>query len=169
MTARRSLPQLVTAAEAIRADGVAHDPWLAELELVGIGWATVELERSAEELLETLTDAGLPEPDWLPAPRDAVLGATAWIASGEAGRPAIVLLEPDTEGRLAATLARFGEGVAAVYLEATGGGAAEQPRLGRSSPGPLGPSRIILSGRTWGPHVIVLEPSTSASSSGLPS
>ena len=33
----------------------------------------------------------------------------------------LLLLEPDTEGRLAATIARHGEGVVAVYVRASGG------------------------------------------------
>lgn len=157
MSARRSLPELLAAAEGIRIGGELHDPWLSGLRLAGIGWATVELERGAEELFEALKEAGMPEPNWAPASRDAVLGGSAWVAGGDDGRPAIVLLEPDTEGRLAATLARFGEGVAAVYLEATGDGVVEPARVGRSSAGPLGRSRIILARPAWGPHVIVME------------
>jgi hypothetical protein len=157
MKSRLSLTALLAAAEDVRASSAAHDPWLSTLQLVGIGWATVELERAADELLDAFTDAGLPEPDWQPAPRETLLGASAWVTPADGARPAIVLLEPDTEGRLSATLARFGEGVAAVYLQRTGDQATDSARLGRSSPGPLGTSRMVLAGRTWGPHVIVFE------------
>jgi hypothetical protein len=157
MTSRPSLPALLAAAEEVRASGAAHDPWLSPLQLVGIGWATVELERAADELLGAFTAAGAPEPDWQPAPREALLGASAWVTLAAGARPAIVLLEPDTEGRLSATLARFGEGVAAVYLQRTADQAIDPARLGRSSPGPLGTSRMVLAGPTWGPHVIVIE------------
>jgi hypothetical protein len=175
---------LFAAADEIRRSGVERDPWLAALRLVGIGWATVELERAAEDLSDAFGRAGLPNPDWAPAERDALLGATAWTgATGWLGAPgwgsgrrdgaadgdapAIVLLEPDTEGRLAATLARFDEGVVAIYLEAPPEPAAGTPqgpypfdpaRLGSSSPGPLGPARIVLARPTWGPHILVVSP-----------
>jgi hypothetical protein len=152
-----SLDGLLAAAQAVRAGAAARDPWLSGLRVLGIGWATVELERAAQELLEAFSTAGLPDPQWEPAPREGLLGATAWAEPGDAARPAIVLLEPDTESRLAATLARFGEGVAAVYVEPARGDAVQAARLGRPTPGPLGMSRIVLAGPTWGPHVIVVE------------
>src|SRR6267142_1080428 len=94
-------PPLVAAAEAIRADAAARDPWLLDLPVVGVGWATVELERAARELAGIAT--------FSPAPRDAALGATARRSPlGDRPRPAVVLLEPDMEGLLAAALARFG-------------------------------------------------------------
>ncbi len=157
MKQRLSLDGLLAAAEAGRAGAAAHDPWLSNLRVLGIGWATVELERAAQELLEAFITAGMPDPQWELAPREGLLGATAWAEPGDSARPSIVLLEPDTESRLAATLARFGEGVAAVYLQPARGDAVESSRLGRPSPGPLGMSRIVLAGPTWGPHVIVLE------------
>jgi hypothetical protein len=162
-------PGLLAAAEEVRADAAQRDPWLTGLPLVGIGWATVELERAAAELDAALAGAGMPRPAWAPGPRDELLGASAWIsrewwpgapASGTAGPPAIALLEPNTEGRLAASLARSGEGVAVVYLAPASGdrpGGIEPARLGRSTPGPLGPGRILLARPAWGPHVIVLD------------
>jgi hypothetical protein len=76
-----------------------------------------------------------------------------------AGEP-LVLLEPSTEGLLAATLARHGEGPAVTYLVA-----AEDPStrlreagLGISAPAgsPLGRGRLILGGDRWGPHVVAV-------------
>ena len=157
MSAGPTLAGLLAAADDVRAGGAADDPWLSDLPLAGIGWATVELDRAAVEVAEAFAGAGGPAPDWAPAPREVLLGASAWIAGGDDGRPPIVLLEPDTEGRLAATLARFGEGVAALYLEVAEGQIADPARLGRSSPGPLGPSRIVLARPAWGPHLIVIE------------
>ena len=157
MKAGVSLEGLLAAADAVRAGATAHDAWLSGLELVGIGWATVELERAAAELWEAFGTAGLPDPEWEPALPDGLLGATAWVEHGDVERPAIVLLEPDTESRLAATLARFGEGVAAVYLQPAGDQGVESSRVGTPSTGPLGTSRIVLAGPTWGPHVIVVE------------
>ncbi len=91
--------------DALDLDGVSLRP-------VAVGWATVDLDRATREL----RDLG-PFSD---APFDRLLGATARIGltrppvSG-ATVPPVVLLEPSTEGRLAATLARRGEGWAVLY------------------------------------------------------
>lgn len=179
MTTDASSRGLLRAADDIRRAGAERDPWLAALRLAGIGWATVELERAAENLAGAFAAARLPQPDWAPAPRDAHLGATAWVGAtawfGAGGpprgladpeMPAVVLLEPDTEGRLAATLARFDEGVAAIYLEAPPDAAGAPPgpypfdpaRLGAPAPGPLGTGRIVLARPAWGPHIVVVNP-----------
>jgi len=67
----------------------------------------------------------------------------------------IVLLEPDTEGRLAAFLARSGEGWAATWSDQPPGGANRH-----GTPGPLGEER--LSGRIGvaGPFPLLLKPAT---------
>jgi hypothetical protein len=170
---------LVGDATAIVRDAAARDPWLWGLAIEAVGWATVELERAAEELSRAFTRAGLPGPSWQPGPRDGLLGASAWVSrewwpapAGGPG-PAIGLLEPDTEGRVAATLARFGEGVGAVYLSApeiapssdvAGGPAAtgtpriDRSRLGGPAAGPFGTGRLVLARPTWGPHIVILDP-----------
>jgi hypothetical protein len=141
---------LAAAAESIRSTAAARDPWLADLPLAGIGWATVELDRGAREL----SDAG-PFDD---APRDTALGASARRSpSARRDRSVILLLEPDTEGPLAAALARFGEGVLAVYLGPLDRADVDDtPGLGPSRPGPLGPTRLVIGRPSWGPHVLVL-------------
>jgi hypothetical protein len=128
--------ELVAAAEEIRRAAADQEPILAELRLVGVGWATVEAERAFEEL----ASLGVPAA-WGAQERDAQLGASVWrrepSPDGLAG-PALLVLEPDTEGRLAAFLARFGEGVAAIYLAGRG----EQERIMPVNP-------------RWGPFAIV--------------
>src|SRR5262245_64494547 len=150
MTAPDPWPEIVGVAEAIRASAAERDPWLAEVPVVGIGWATVELDRAVSEL----SAIGRFEP----APRDATLGASARRGSLlDRTRPALVLLEPDTEGLLAATLARFGEGVGAVYLGPLDRADVDDtPRLGPPRPGPLGPARLVIGRRPWGPQALVL-------------
>lgn len=164
---------------------LAHEPSAAVAELlaaaaraipapvggrrtVGIGWATVELERAAAELGTSL---GLPADSWTPADRDQLLGAAALLGpplGPDAGGPRMVLLEPDTEGRLAASLARHGEGVAAVYVVETlaegvrpAPGAPDRlqgaPARSSAAPGPLGRARLVLGGPIWGPHIVVLD------------
>jgi len=149
---------------------------LADHRIVGIGWATVDLERAAAQLDPALA---LPADGWTPATRDQLLGATAllgpWLALtpgpalGPDGRgPRLVLLEPDTEGRLAASLARHGEGVAVVYVTNSSdergalvpthaGGSPGTPARSSVAPGPLGRGRLLLGGPISGPHVVVLE------------
>lgn len=147
-------PVLLAAAVAIRTAAAARDPWLEELPLAGIGWATVELDRAARELAAIASFEA--------APRDAALGATARRSPiGDRTRPAIVLLEPDTEGLLAATLARFGEGVGFVYLGPLDRADVDDtPRLGPPRPGPLGPARLVIGRPRWGPHALVLAGAT---------
>lgn len=130
-----SWADLVAAAEAIRADAAAHESSLGERRLVGIGWATVDAERAFEEV-DTLVGAPA---EWVVQERDALLGASAWRREPSPdGGVELFVVEPDTEGRLAAFLARFGEGVAAVYLA-----------------GPEEQDRIVPVNARWGPYAIV--------------
>lgn len=144
-----SWDELVSAGEEIRDAAVIADPSLADLPLAGIGWATVEAERAVVEL-ETLFTAsgageGSPSPmSWTPVERDPALGARAWLRATATSLaiPWLVVLEPDTEGRIAASLARFGEGVAVLYL----------------GDGAIRPGRLVRGGPAWGPHVVILDP-----------
>jgi hypothetical protein len=125
--------------------------------LIGIGWATVDLDRAAPELCERLQTKAAG-----PAPADRLLGARARIATlvaSPAGPAlALVVLEPDREGPLAAFLARHGEGIAAVYARLPGGAAGsfeDDPARGSVVAGPLGPARRRAGGRN-GPFLIEL-------------
>jgi hypothetical protein len=119
--------------------------------LAGLGWATVDTDRTLADLAGS-------------APLgDAVAGGAAWAVAGEPtlgararvlslGALALVVLEPDTEGRLAAALARRGEGIACLYL------AADAP-TGATRPTALGrPGRLLPHDRPWGPFVILVDP-----------
>jgi hypothetical protein len=130
-----SWADIVAAAEAIRDDAAnAGDARVTDLRLVGVGWATVEADRAFGELASLLGDAA-----WVPQERDSLLGASVWRRDPTPdGGPRLFVLEPDTEGRLAANLARFGEGVGAVYLAGRG----EADRLVPANP-------------RWGPYAIV--------------
>lgn len=129
---------LLEAAEAVRAEVVEREPGAAGLRLAGIGWSTVEHGR-AERELDSLLGPGA---EWSALPRDPGLGARVWLrqSPGTADGPTLVILEPDTEGRLAASLARFGEGVAVIYF----------------GDGPPGPGTLMRGGPPWGPHAILL-------------
>jgi hypothetical protein len=163
MTPERDVAALLPTVADIVAATAAREPGLEGLAVAGIGWATVELERAARELGSGL---GIAADAWVVGPRDALLGAKAWVGFDPGTGPAVVLLEPDTEARLAASLARFGEGVAAVYVRepvgASEGSAAEGAPARRLEPGPLGRGRLVEGGPRWGPYVVVLEASAAA-------
>ena len=130
--------EVIAAAEAIRAGAAEREPRVAELPITAIGWASVDADRALEEL-----GGGA----WQAVDREALLGARVWRRAPAAdGGIELRVLEPDTEGRLAAFLARFGEGVAAVYLRAAG---TEGERLSNAG-------RLVGGGPVWGPHTIVL-------------
>ncbi len=139
---------------------------LAQLEGVrpaAVGWATVELERAERELCAAL---GLSTDDFGPAASSIALGARCRIGPGVLGDALVlVLLEPETEGRLAATLARLGEGPAVVWLvaesrETTDATAATLRASGVTAaavrPGPFGPERLVLGGPIHGPHRLLV-------------
>ena len=104
---------------------------------VAIGWASVELER-AERELAGLVDAGQ---QFRVAPDSMALGARCLVGSVGPAADAlrIVLLEPATEGRLAAHLARYGEGWAARWVAAAEGASTVSLRAG-----PLGRERLLV-------------------------
>ncbi len=130
--------------------------------VVAVGWADVDLEAAAERL-------GVQPAE---VPRDAALGARTALAVGLPGFP-LLLLEPDREGPLAASLARFGPGPCVLYLRAplaatslpvrpAHAGAADAstagrpPSLRRPAAGPFGPQRLLDSRPPWGPHVAIV-------------
>jgi hypothetical protein len=139
--------------------GLALDvaPQLAGHPIVALGWATVDLD-AVRERIES--DAGFGAFD--AAPRDDHLGARAAVhrPGHDSGEPIEVLLEPDTEGRVAASLARHGEGFAAIWFGPAAGTGQERPEgFGSLADGPLGPARLLLGGPPWGLSVLLLEAS----------
>lgn len=145
------------------------------LLLVGLGWCTVELERSESELDPWLgpRPSGVPpgvEVDADGLGTDEHLGARVRLREGD-GLPGawMVLLEPSTEGRTAASLARDGEGPCALYLRPAVGMEAwlDEARergvtAGSHQDGPFG-VQVLLAGSPAGPHVIVTEGRTPVS------
>ena len=107
------------------------------------GWATVDLDRSLAALAPRDGDRWRPSTGCPAAgTSDALLGAFARPFTGRDGAE-IVLLEPSTEGRLAAALARHGEGPVALYLLADAGAPARASAAGftltAQGDGPFGP------------------------------
>ena len=134
---------------------LAVAPQLGGHPIVALGWATVDID-AVRRRIEA--DAGFGA--FAEAPRDAHLGGRAVVhRPGEpSGEPIEVLLEPDTEGRLAASLARHGEGFAAIWFGPRGDADADLPAgFGSLADGPLGPARLLLGGPPWGLSVLLLE------------
>jgi hypothetical protein len=127
----------------------------AGARLLALGWATVDADRAA---------AGWADARWTTAARDTLLGARAMLG----GPDAIVLLEPDTEGRLAAALARHGEGPATLYVGVPDGAAAgARARLAglgvrvSAGPGPFGEGIAVMGTPPWSPTLILVPASAS--------
>ena len=137
-----------------------HESEARSMRLVGLGWATVELDRAAEELGMWLGDR--PERS---DGTDPLLGAYARVfAAGGLPGDAVVLLEPSTEGRVSASLARDAEGPTALYLRPAAGlgpwlraARTRGVRVGPRRLGPLGSSVIVADGPISGPHLVIVD------------
>jgi hypothetical protein len=127
------------------------------LVTVGVGWATVELARAAVELVPHGAGGAV-----RPAEPDLLLGAAAWTWRPASPGPVLVLLEPNTEGRLAAGLAHRGEGPLALYLAPSAGLAAGVEALEatglrcRPGRGPFGEAALVLGRPVAGPQLILV-------------
>jgi hypothetical protein len=115
--------------------------------------ATVELERALAARGESPARAAGAVEDGLIGARVVVLG------------DGVALAEPSTEGRLAAGLARHGEGVhgryvaAPVALDAVARrAAAAGVRLSRPGAGPFGRQVLVIGRRVEGPHIVLVGP-----------
>ena len=124
----------------------------SEPRVLAVIWATVDFDR-------VLAGIGLAAEA---LPDDRLLGAAVRLVRPPDGEP-IALLEPTTEGRIAATLALLGEGPAGRYVLATGGlsslvgrAAAAGIGINRADDGPFGPSILVLGGPPAGPHVVLV-------------
>jgi hypothetical protein len=162
----------VAGRDATHPDDRDGDPSLAWLGAAGRSprtlaeiWATVELERALADLGHT--GPGGDDP-WSRRDgavlEDPLLGArVAVVATGDDGAR-IAVAEPSTEGRLAATLARHGEGPAGRYVESPvrleelrALAAAAGVTVSRAENGPFGPSVLVVASVT-GPHLILVDP-----------
>lgn len=127
------------------------------------GVATVDADRMERDL-KPMTSRDLPD--------DTQLGARSRLLTS-AGVLGVVLLEPITEGRIAASLARFDEGAVAVYVlvpvarfpgVTTDLRAAGLDLSGEAS-GPFGRQWLVAGGSAWGAHLLIAEDATIPSGS----
>ena len=122
-------------------------------EVLAVIWATVDADR----VLAGIASACEPLAD------DPLLGATVRLVRPADGEP-IAIVEPNAEGRLAAALARSGEGPVGLYVVAAGGltgvvrrAAASRVSLSREEAGPFGRSVLVLDGLPSGPHLVLVD------------
>jgi hypothetical protein len=128
------------------------------LRVIATGLATLDLDEAEQRARATVALRAVTG-----AADDLLLGARCRIVLVEEG-PSLVLLEPITEGRLAASLARYGQEPVVSYMTTlVAGEDVVRPagvaaiRLSPPTPGPLGVSRLVLGGPAWGPHVVLVE------------
>jgi hypothetical protein len=116
--------------------------------VLAVGFASVDADRMAAQF------AGA---EFVPAAPDDALGARA--RTDARAHPHVTLLEPSTEGRLAAALARNDEGPVALYLAVEGLISpllASRLRPPRRWPGGDA-ARLLAPARPWGPFVFLVE------------
>ncbi|MEO7119351.1 MAG: hypothetical protein ABIZ34_10310 [Candidatus Limnocylindrales bacterium] len=115
--------------------------------LAALGWATVDTERFAADLEREL----MGEPVRMPS-----LGADATrVASADGSAITLILLEPITEGRIAAALVRHAEGPIALYLDDV----SAPDDAFASEPSPLGRTvRLIRPAPPSGPFILAVDP-----------
>ena len=165
-------PEAIGDGEAGGAARVLASP---ALRLAGVGWATVELDRAEAELEPWLDPVTVARDATHEAPEPHLGARTRVRRSPGLPGEVLVLAEPVAEGRLAASLARDGEGPCAMYLEPAEGlqawRAAAATRgivTSKVRPGPLGAS-VLLAGSASGPHLIIVDrprPSSPAAPGG---
>lgn len=141
-------------------DGIEMDLLGADARVLATIWATVDLERALGER-SALAGEGI-GPSETEEPH---LGARVVIVGAPLpeGVP-VAVAEPTTEGRLAATLARHGEGQVGRYVavrspldEIARRAAAIGVAVSRPLDGPFGRSVLVLHGPVTGPHLIIVE------------
>ena len=144
-----TVEQVAAALVAARIGAAPPSGWI----LHALGWATVELDRAAFELAR---DLGFPAGRFRDADGSVALGARCRVVAGALPDGLfLAILEPATEGRIAAALARFGEGLAVAWYR-TGDLATAAPAPEWT--GPFGLERLVSRGPAHGPHRFLIGP-----------
>ena len=147
-----------------------HEPGADPLDEVLAPFGSVGRERIAEihgtvDLERALAALGRPNGDATAAVAEPLIGARVVLIEQTVG-PILALAEPTTEGRLAASLARHGEGPIGDYVALPDVGTLDGVRdvareagiaLSAVARGPFGPGVLVLGGPIWGRQVIVVE------------
>lgn len=148
---QRSTLDRIQAARSAASDGTRVPD--GSVRPYALGWATVDLDRAASELAR---DLGFSADAFVETIGSQVLGASCRVAAGALPDGlSLAILEPATEGRLAATLARLGEGPAVVWYLADADVAAG---ASAQRAGPFGPERLVAGDPIHGPHRFLIGP-----------
>jgi hypothetical protein len=116
--------------------------------VLGIAWATPDIVRSSAPIIAP----------FVPRPRDRVLGAQA--VGVRFGRVELLLAQPAGRAGIAAFVSRYGEGVAAIYLDRLhfrppSSASRKPPRPEITALGRRG--WLLPHEWPWGPFIVVLE------------
>jgi hypothetical protein len=114
------------------------------LPVIALGWATVDTERAIAEHGEL--------GPFERAADETILGGTCAVG-GQAAAVRFTILEPNTEGRLAATLARHDEGPAVLWVA---GSPPAGLRLSTPAVGPFGREQLVLGAPLGGRHLLIV-------------
>ena len=155
MNDRPTDPRPLLGEDALGDAGLRLDGAVRPRETID-GWATVELDRAHEEVAGLAAARGTATASVVGD--DHVLGARCRLLRFADGG-SILLLEPSTEGRLAAALVRHGEGFVARYLLVDGGAPDRARRAGftisSGGHGPFGTQRLVHAGPRSGPFLVL--------------
>jgi hypothetical protein len=127
--------------------------------LVAVGWATVDTDRAIVELATAL---GVSTTSFRAASPSVALGASCLVADAAltGGDVALAVIEPATEGRIAAGLARWDEGPLVAWYAAAGRGSSADagvPAPFAGAPGPFGRERLVGGDPLTGPHRLLVD------------
>jgi hypothetical protein len=125
------------------------------------GWATVDSDRVERSLVASF--GRLSPTRSRDLADDTLLGARCRLLSSGPAALEVLLLEPVTEGRIAASLARFDEGPVALYVLVPAERFREVLRdlqtgglvLSGEGSGPFGPERLVAGSPRWGAHLVI--------------
>jgi hypothetical protein len=127
---------------------------------IALGWATVDIDRAIPEVALGL---GLSAHAFVQVVDSEILGARGRVAyAAIGGTTSLVILEPATEGRLAAALARYGEGPIAAWFHVEHDADRSGGPVGEEQSGPFGPERLVPGGLVGGLYrfLVLAEPGT---------
>jgi len=150
----------VTSIEELRRAVAAMLEPIPDATPIAVGWATVDLDRLQGSIEQSFPASVTSSVD---LDEDRLLGARCrLLRPGFDGIPALVLMEPSTEGRLAATLARHDEGPVAIWVAVPSSLPADAVGRSVAAPGPFGTEVLLLDGPIHGPHrlVVLADPGT---------
>lgn len=125
--------------------------------LLAVGIGTVDADRAADRIIRRPADPAGTSHETTAVPIDDPWLGGRGVAVDAGGGLRLIVLEPTTEGLLAAFLARSGEGAVAAWVVTARAEAHGMVGRSTSRPTALGPVVVVRSGGRWGPYLLGLE------------